>query len=60
MLRYLFEDIWFSLKSILIIHLNHSNQIRNEQFMAKIRTLVKKEQGVPVQVRPVPVHVGQK
>ena len=36
-------DVWFSLKSSLIIHLNHSNRIRNEQVMAKIRTLVKIE-----------------
>ena len=43
-------DLWFSLKSSLISHLNHSNQIRNDQVMAKIRTLVKIEQGVPVQV----------
>ena len=42
--------VWFSLKSSLIIHLSHSNRIRNEQVMAKIRTLVKIEQGVPVQV----------
>ena len=32
---------WFSLKSILISHLNHSNRIRNEQVMAKLRKLVK-------------------
>ena len=43
-------DVWFSLKSILISHLNHSNRIINEQVMAKLRTLVKIEQGVPVQV----------
>ena len=45
--------VWFSLKSILIGHLNHLNQIRNEQVMAKIRKLVeigKPEQGVPVHV----------
>ena len=30
-----------------ISHLNHSNRIINEQVMAKIRTLVKIEQGVP-------------
>ena len=35
------------LKSSLSIHLNHSNRIRNEKVMAKIRTLVKTEQGVP-------------
>ena len=40
-------DVWFSLKSSLIIHLNHSNLIRNVQVMAKIRTLVIIEQGVP-------------
>ena len=46
MLRYLFEDIWFSLKSILTINLNHSNRIRNEHVMAKIRKLVEtKKQG---------------
>ena len=28
---------WFSLKSILIGHLNHPNRIRNEQVMAKIQ-----------------------
>ena len=43
-------DVWFSLKSSLIIHLNHSNRIRNEQVLAKIRKLVKIEQGVPVHV----------
>ena len=45
--------VWFSLKSILSGHLNHSNQIRNEQVMAKIQKLVeigKPEQVVPVQV----------
>ena len=36
-------DVWFSLKSILIIHLNHLNRIRNEQVMAKIRKLVETE-----------------
>ena len=36
------------LKSSLIINLNHSNRIINEQVMTKIRTLVKIEQGVPV------------
>ena len=41
----------FSLKSILIGHLNHSNRIRNEQVMAKIRKLV--ETGKPEQVLPV-------
>ena len=40
-------DVWFSLKSSLIIHLNNSNRIRNEQVMAKIRKLVEIEQGVP-------------
>ena len=43
--------VWFYLKCILIIHLNHSNRIRNEQVMANIRNLVetgKTEQGVPV------------
>ena len=40
-------DVWFSLKSSLISHLNHSNRIRNEQVMANIPTLVKIEQGVP-------------
>ena len=42
---------WFSLKSVLRSNLNHSNRIRNEQVMAKIRKLVetgKTEQGVPV------------
>ena len=38
--RWLFLYVWFSLKSILISHLNHSNRIRNEQVMAKIRKLV--------------------
>ena len=45
------DYVWFYLKSILIGHLNHSNRIRNEQIMAKIRKLVrtgKAEQGVPV------------
>ena len=44
-------QFWFSLKSILRIHLNHSNRIRNEEVKAKIRKLVetvKAEQGVPV------------
>ena len=36
-------DVWFSLKSLLTINLNHSHRIRNEQVMAKIRTLVKTE-----------------
>ena len=40
-------DVGFSLKSNLIIHLNHSNRIINEQGMAKIRTMVKTKQGVP-------------
>ena len=35
--------VWFSLKSILIGHLNHSNRIRNEQVMAKIQKLSKQE-----------------
>ena len=35
------------MKYSVISHLNHSNQIRNEKFMAKIRTLVKIEQSVP-------------
>ena len=42
-LRYLFEDVWFSLKSILTRNLNHSNRIRNEQVMAKLRKLVETE-----------------
>ena len=45
-----FQDFWFSLKSILISHLNHSNRIINERVMAKLRTLVKTEHGVPIQV----------
>ena len=40
---YLFQDAWFSLKSCLITNLNYSNRIRNDQVMAKIRTLVKTE-----------------
>ena len=43
----------FTLKSSLIIHLNHSNVIRNEKVMAKIRKVLeigKTEQGVPVHV----------
>ena len=39
------------MKSILIGKLNHSNRIRNEKVMAKLRKLVeigKAEQGVPV------------
>ena len=32
--------VLFSLKSILRSHLNHSNRIRNEQVMAKIRKLI--------------------
>ena len=43
--------VWFSLKSILIRHLNHSNRIRNEQVMAKIQKLV--EIGNRVAVVPV-------
>ena len=43
-------DVWLYLKSSLIIHFNHSIRIRNEHVMAKIRTLVKIEQGVPVHV----------
>ena len=35
--------VWFSLKSILIGHLNHSNRIRNEQVMTKILNLLKQE-----------------
>ena len=35
--------MWFSLKSILSRNFNHSNRIRNEQVMVKIRTLVKIE-----------------
>ena len=35
--------VWFSLKSILIRHLNHSNRVKNEQVMAKIRMLVERE-----------------
>ena len=35
-----FYIFWFFLKSILIYHLNNSNQIRNEQVMAEIRNLV--------------------
>ena len=35
--------VWFSLNSILIGHLNHSNRIRNEQVMAKIRNWSKQE-----------------
>ena len=31
---YIYIYRWFSLKSILIGHLNHSNRIRNEQVMA--------------------------
>ena len=52
-IRYLFLYFWFSLKSILISYLNHSNRIRNEQVMAKIQKLVetgKTEQGVSVHV----------
>ena len=48
-----FPDVWFSLKSILMSPLNHSNRIRNEQVMAIIQKLVeigKTEQGVPVHV----------
>ena len=44
---------FFSLKSILRSHLNHSNRIRNEQVMTKIRKLVKTGK----QNRVVPVHV---
>ena len=36
-------DVWFSLKSSLIIHLNKLNRIINEQVMAKIRKMVKIE-----------------
>ena len=45
--------VWFSLKSTLISHLNHSNRIRNEKVMAEIQKLFetgKTEQGVPVHV----------
>ena len=56
-LRSEFDDsyflILFSLNSILRSHLNHSNRIRNEEVIAKIRKLV--ETGKPKQV--VPVHV---
>ena len=44
------------MKYILICHLNHSNWIRNEQVMPKIRKLVKTGK----QNRVVPVQVGQK
>ena len=40
---YLFQYVWFSWKPSLTRNLNHSNWIRNEQVMAKIRTLVKIE-----------------
>ena len=43
-------DVWFSLKSSLISHLNHSNRIRNEKGISKIQKLVKIEQGVSVHV----------
>ena len=43
--------VWFSLKSILIGHLNNSNRIRKEQVMARIRKLV--ETGNRVAVLPV-------
>ena len=49
-----YEDSYFfmfALKSILIVHLNHSNRIRNEQVMTKIRKLVEtgnRAAGVPV------------
>ena len=49
--RYISNRIFFSLKSILIGHLNHSNRIRNEQVMAKLRKLVRT--GKPEQVLPV-------
>ena len=42
-IRYLFQDVWFSLKSILTRNLNNSNRIRNEQVMVKIQTLVRIE-----------------
>ena len=45
--------VWFSLKSMLIGHLNHSNRIINEKVMAKIQKLV--EIGKPQQVVPVQV-----
>ena len=38
-----FRMFGFSLKSSLISNLNHSNRIRNDQVMVKIRTLVKTE-----------------
>ena len=46
-----YNIVWFSLKSILRSHLNHSKRIINEQVMAKIRKLV--ETGKPEQVLPV-------
>ena len=46
-----YKYVWCFLKSILRSHLNHSNRIRNEQVMAKIRKLV--ETGKPEQVLPV-------
>ena len=48
--------VWFSLNSILIGHFNHSNRIRNEKVMAKIRKLVK----IGNRASGVPVHFGQK
>ena len=54
-----FLDVWFSSKSILTINLNHSNRIRNEQVMAKIRRLVKTEKqnatctGTGAQIFPI-------
>ena len=49
--------VWFLLKSILRSHLNHSNRIRNEQVMAKLRKLI--EIGKPEQVVPVQVNLYQ-
>ena len=45
------KKVLFSLKSSLRSHLNHSNRIRNEQVMAKLRKLV--EIGNRVAVVPV-------
>ena len=35
-----YSYVWFSLKSIVHSHLNHSNRIRNEEVMAEIQKLV--------------------
>ena len=62
-LEILIKHVLFSLQSILSGHLNHSNRIRNEQVMAKIRKLVKTgkpEQVLPVEPYVVPVELGQK